>query len=334
MNKKKWQEFTRDDYERMNAGIPTTPISDQEGTWANHLKTVWNGTKKAANAIGGAVAYPFKKAAEYDYTPSDETMARIGLLNSVFGDNSILQMVNANKQAKAARDQQERYNLMLQEMNKADAAKEKALLNAKSHADALPINEKRLNEIYDKLAELDPDTDSVDVEDLENEKQKIYERFPELINETRDSRIAARREDKMNKKRKEAEAKRNEEERLYKVEQFLNTIPSTFKNNAAKDEWFAKINENPDMSTAEKTEALKSLRGVSTADTKTREAVQSAVAGVAAKRVSDKAADADEISKLLKQKTWTTAEMKKLKDNGWMYDINAKPPKWIKKKAD
>ena len=73
----------------------------------------------------------------------------------------------------------------------------------------------------------------------------------------------------------------NEQERLYKVEQFLSTLPTVFKNDAEKQKVYDLINNNEDMNTAEKAAMLKKVRETDSGETAKKKAKQGAVANKA-----------------------------------------------------
>ena len=80
----------------------------------------------------------------------------------------------------------------------------------------------------------------------------------------------------------------NEQERLYKVEQFLSTLPTVFKNDAAKQKVYDLINNNEDMNTAEKAAMLKKVRETDSGETAKKKAKQ----GVAANKAGEATGEA------------------------------------------
>ena len=97
----------------------------------------------------------------------------------------------------------------------------------------------------------------------------------------------------------------NEQERLYKVEQFLSTLPTVFKNDAAKQKVYDLINNNEDMNTAEKAAMLKKVRETDSGETAKKKAKQDAVAkktGEATGEAIDEAKNKDKAQAYVGQK--------------------------------
>lgn len=90
----------------------------------------------------------------------------------------------------------------------------------------------------------------------------------------------------------------NEQERLYRVEQFLSTLPTVFKTDAEKQQVYDLIKANVDMTTAEKTEIMKKIRETESGETSTNKSIQGTVAGKAGEKVGKKIDERDEKKKL------------------------------------
>lgn len=137
------------------------------------------------------------------------------------------------------------------------------------------------------------------MEGLEQHYAKYYPDYKNPFGDTAESMWNARAEQKKkaDEKRAQEEADKqelelgeknlkaiqdiNEQERLYKVEQFLSTLPTVFKNDAAKQKVYDLINSNEDMNTAEKAAMLKKVRETDSGETAKKKAKQGAVANKA-----------------------------------------------------
>lgn len=137
------------------------------------------------------------------------------------------------------------------------------------------------------------------MEGLEQHYAKFYPNYSNPFGDTAQSMWDARSEQKRiaDEKRAQEEADKqelelgennlkaiqdiNEQERLYKVEQFLSTLPTVFKNDAAKQKVYDLINSNEDMNTAEKAAMLKKVRETDSGETAKKKAKQGAAANKA-----------------------------------------------------
>lgn len=137
------------------------------------------------------------------------------------------------------------------------------------------------------------------MEGLEQHYAKYYPDYKNPFGDTAQSMWDARSEQKRlaDEKRAQEEADKqdldlgeknlkaiqeiNEQERLYKVEQFLSTLPTVFKNDAAKQKVYDLINSNEDMNTAEKAAMLKTVRETDSGETAKKKAKQGAAANKA-----------------------------------------------------
>lgn len=192
---------------------------------------------------------------------------------------------------------------------------------------ATPEAYEALKKINDDLFVLkqDPEVNKVAIADAEEMKAKLISQFPSLAEsadwkareEMRLSEVAA-------KQKKEAEAKSKELE----FTKFLTTIPTTFKNDAAKKAWAQKIFDNPDGTDEEKASAVKSLLGIESGATATAKAVQGAVAGSVGKAAGGKVDEKFELEDALKAAKPNQKQREILKKNGYHYDITT--GKWVK----
>ena len=141
----------------------------------------WTDVKKAASWVADK-AKQFGKNV-YEGATDIDPLLQLGLVNHVFGNDSVLSMYNANKQAEQAREAQREYNEYLREYDRkkerADALKEakieaaqlnRDLVNAKP-ADKVVIA-KRLEELSKKFPELN--ISSVEAQKA-NEAENAYQ---------------------------------------------------------------------------------------------------------------------------------------------------------------
>ena len=123
-----------------------------------------------------------------------------------------------------------------------------------------------------------------------------------------------------------------EGQRRLKVASFTSTIPTTFKNETDKTDWYAAIQNNPDMTPDEKATEIERIRNTESGNTKVKKAVQGAVASGAgddvkkAKELKDKtikdAKAAYEFQKKYPNRPLTASQkaaMATADANGWNY---------------
>lgn len=155
------------------------------------------------------------------------------------------------------------------------------------------------------------------MEGLEQHYAKYYPNYTNPFGDTAQSMWDARSEQKRlaDEKRAQEEADKqelelgeknlkaiqdiNEQERLYKVEQFLSTLPTVFKNDAEKQKVYDLINNNEDMNTAEKAAMLKKVRETDSGETakkKAKQGVRATKAGEATGAAIDEAKNKENAS--------------------------------------
>ncbi len=86
-------------------------------------------------------------------------------------------------------------------------------------------------------------------------------------------------------------------EKRLKVANFLATIPTTFKNEAAKTRWYEEINNNTDMSTEEKAKEIERIRNIESGRTKVKKAAQGGAASYTGEKVKSSLEENDKIVK-------------------------------------
>lgn len=179
------------------------------------------------------------------------------------------------------------------------------------------------------------------MEGLEQHYAKYYPNYTNPFGDTAQSMWNARSEQKRlaDEKRAQEEADKqelelgeknlkaiqdiNEQERLYKVEQFLSTLPTVFKNDAAKQKVYDLINSNEDMNTAEKAAMLKKVRETDSGETakkKARQNTTASKAGEATGKAIDEAKNKENASQYAGKKL-NSLEWNKIPDEQKKYLI-------------
>lgn len=136
-----------------------------------------------------------------------------------------------------------------------------------------------------------------------------------------DARVAA-------KALKEENAKK-ESKRKLNVANFTAQIPTTFKTEKAKTEWYNKVINNKDMTDNEKADEISRIRNIKSGKTKTRESAENAVAGYVGDKTKEALEEKDRImggmEQILKKiRTSRVLTPKQQKDyetakkNGWI----------------
>lgn len=171
---------------------------------------------------------------------------------------------------------------------------------------------KALNE--DRLAEAE--AYKKQMKGLEDFYSEYYPEYKNPFGDTADSMWDARKKEKdlADAKRAQEEADKqdlelgeknlkaiqdiNEQERLYKVELFLSTLPTVFETDAAKQDVYNLINSNEDMNTAEKTAMMKKVRETDSTETAKKKANQDVKANKAGEKTGKAIEDLDNKKKL------------------------------------
>lgn len=279
------------------------------------------------------------KAQMADGIPYGDSAARnVGIYDHILsGDHSGIDAYNRaveqavqnklQRELTASENEKNRANaLKIAEIGKAEAAAErqqkadelKALKAAQARPQYLEFQKKMLEAV-----------DSGDLEEAEVQKANMAaleaEHGMEFGGDAQsmiDARVKA--------KERKAASEKLEEERLDRVSKFTTTLPTTFKNEDAKKAAYTMIDENPDMTTKEKTEWRNRIRDIKSGRTKINEAIE----GAEASNAGDNTKDALE----LKKKTMEIVEVAlKKQQNGYALTktqqdaINlAKKKKWLK----
>lgn len=173
-----------------------------------------------------------------DYRDSTDPMFRVGLVNAIFGDNSGLnayyQMQNSNAEAQKNRDFQAEQARLNREAQASYNSTFKAIEEANAKREELNGAKKDLANLLQK--ENRSVADDLMIED-------ILEKYPELKNGDIYGRVKKAEEAAAKKKAEEealAKQKANDEfAASVKAEQYLATVPSTFKNDKLKTNWIA-----------------------------------------------------------------------------------------------
>lgn len=157
-------------------------------------------------------------------------------------------------------------------------------------------NRKKSQDWHDKLAfmnNLKAYQDETDPRAREILKQTIKHDLevhpewgsPEQINAMEQARLDKIEQDKQNKIA--------EDERLYRVSQFTNTLPKTFAKESDKEQYYEAIKNNPDMTTSEKTMWLNKLGAIESGSTQKKKSTQGAAASHAGAKTTEALNKAD-----------------------------------------
>lgn len=228
----------------------------------------WDTVKNGAKAVGGAIAYPFYKM--YEGATDIDPLLQLGLVNAVWGDNSVLGMYNSNQQAEKNREAQEAYNSYWKEKEIESDKEAKRVQRIKEVSEARV----RLASLQKEYLEGGNAVKAIKAKEID----ALLEDYPELgFNNTTEMSNAINKD-----KAEEQEKKDAESNRLLRVTRFFTTIPTNFKKVTDKTAWGNKnIDKNPDMNADEKKRAYDVLNGVKSLEQAINEANQSAVASKA-----------------------------------------------------
>lgn len=160
-------------------------------------------------------------------------------------------------------------------------------------------NRKKSMEWHDKLAFMNnlkayqDETDPRAREILKQTLQHDLDTHPDWGNS---EQINAMEQARLDKIEQEKQNKIDEDERLYRVAQFTNTLPKTFAKEADKDQYYESIKNNPDMTTSEKTTWLNKLGAIESGSTQKKKSTQSADAAHAGNKKTDALKKADALN--------------------------------------
>ena len=218
-----------------------------------------------------------------------DPLLQLGLVDSLFGDNTILSAWNSNKQAEQNRREQQEYNKILLDMNKAEAkraneeaeskaASELKLAEFKARQEQLPVINEELKKLCDIVVA--NKKGSVAEQDAWDQIELIRTEYPELKLSARpilEARLDALRNEK----------NATSEHQLY-VSKLENSIPNSFKTTREKDAWLSEhVENNSELTDSEKKAIYERLKQINTVQDRTQEAVTSAKTAYTGKKVSE-----------------------------------------------
>lgn len=180
-------------------------------------------------------------------------------------------------------------------------------------------NRNKSMEWHDKLAFMNnlkayqDETDPRAREILKQTLQHDLELHPDWGNS---EQINAMEKARLDKIEQDKQNKINEDERLYKVAQFTNTLPKTFAKEADKEQYYEAIKNNPDMTTSEKTTWLNKIGAIESGSTQNKKSTQGAAASYAGNKKTEdlKKNDALKTAKKYVGQKMNSLQFKKLDD--------------------
>ena len=237
-----------------------------------------------------------------DGIPYGDSAARnVGIYDHILiGDHSGIDAYNRaveqavqnklQRELTASENEKNRANaLKIAELGKAEAAAErqakedeiKALKLAQARPEYMELQNKMLKAV---------DDGNLDEAAIYQSKMGALEaehgvQFGEDAQALIDARQAA--------KQRKAEADAKESERRLSVANFTATLPTTFKNDAAKTPIYQQIMDNKDMTADEKADEIKRIREIVSGRTKSKQASQGAVASHTGKKVTENLEERD-----------------------------------------
>lgn len=252
--------------------------------------------KNILNSLGLGIKESVK-----DYRTKTDPMYRMGLVNSIFGDNSMLnnyyQMQNANKQAEENRKAQQEYNTMIKSMEEAK------------------LNQQKYNAAEKELAENLQKPNRTVADDIR--ARQLIEEYPELD----EGGIL----EQINKANADVEAKKaadaaTENDYQYNLANFRTTLPTTFKTDADKAKIYDTI-RNSDYRNEDKAKMLDEIRAIESGKTARAKARQGAGATYAGTKTTQALTEADNKAEAQKQvgKKMNPIQWDKLADNVKQY---------------
>lgn len=243
--------------------------------------------KAEIDALSAQIAngIPYEDSAAHNVGVYDHVLS--GDSSGIDAYNRAVEQAVQNKiqrELTASENEKNRANaLKIAEIGKAEAAAErqrkadelKALKLAQARPEYMELESKMLKAVdegnMDEAAVYKSKMEALEAEHGAN--------FGEDAQSLIDARQAA-------KQRKEAAAKEESSRRL-KVAEFTATLPTTFKNDAAKTTVYQQIMDNKDMNADEKADEIKRIREIESGKTKNKKAVESAVASHTNKKVTE-----------------------------------------------
>lgn len=211
-----------------------------------------------------------------DWRDSHPEQWRVGMVNAMFGDNSLLSQYysskNAAEESEKNRQNQNEYNQYLKEYDRANAQKEKDAADKKELKDA----EVELASLNRDLLKARPPEDAV----ISKRIEALLDKYTELAQD--DSVKEAYKKGQKYKTAKIAAQR---------------ALPTTFDTDQAIADAIASVADNNDLLEDDKEEIINYLQSKKSTAQLAREASQSAVAGHAGKKTTDSLTDSDLMNK-------------------------------------
>lgn len=207
-----------------------------------------------------------------DWRDSHPEQWRVGMVNSIFGDNNMLSQYYAAKQADEVneknRESQREYNEYLKEYDRANAEAEKR-----------SAYQKELKEAEAKMAELNRDlvkANPTDAAVILKQQEALIAKYPDLTNSN------------------ETAVEKQKEEEAYQAKKldFRSKIPTVFADENAKIAQIASIMAS-DLRLQDKEDLVKEIQATKSTAQLARESSQSAVASHAGKKTGESLDDKD-----------------------------------------
>ena len=207
-----------------------------------------------------------------DWRDSHPEQWRVGMVNSIFGDNNMLSQYYAAKQADEVneknRESQRDYNDYLKEYDRANAEAEK-----------LSAYQKELKAAEVEMAGLNRDLVNANAPEaavIKKQQEALIDKYPALENSNEEAQKAY------------------EEEEAYQSKKldFLSKIPTVFADEKAINAAIANVMAS-DLRTQDKDKIVEALQSKKSTAQLAREASQSAVASHAGKRTGESLDDTD-----------------------------------------
>lgn len=207
-----------------------------------------------------------------DWRDSHPEQWRVGMINSIFGDNSMLSQYYAAKHADEVSEKnlesQREYNEYLKEYDRANAEAEKRSAYQKELKEA----EAAMAELNRDLVKANPTDSAV----ILKRQEALIAKYPELTNSNETA----------------VEKQKEEEEYQAKKIDFISKIPTVFADENAINSQIKSVMES-DLRSQDKENLVKELQLKKSTAQLARESSQSAVASHAGKKTGESLADAD-----------------------------------------
>lgn len=207
-----------------------------------------------------------------DWRDSHPEQWRVGMINSIFGDNSMLSQYYAAKHADEVSEKnlesQREYNEYLKEYDRAKAEAEKS----SAYKQELKEAEAAMAELNRDLVKANPTDSAV----ILKQQEALIAKYPELTNSNETA----------------VEKQKEEEEYQAKKIDFISKIPTVFADENAINSQIKSVMES-DLRSQDKENLVKELQLKKSTAQLARESSQSAVASHAGKKTGESLADAD-----------------------------------------